>query len=77
MIFQTFRLQVVNEADNKNLVFSLEHALHHVTQKKKNLKHCKMMYRYSEEELRDIINKIRSRLASGNMPPRKKVKAKS
>ncbi len=67
--------QVVNEADGKDVILSLEHALHQ--KRKKNLKHCKMLYRFSEEQLRDVIAKIRSRLSSGNQQPRKKSKAKS
>ncbi|XP_046564142.1 LOW QUALITY PROTEIN: protein Jumonji-like [Haliotis rubra] len=51
--------KVVNE--NENLTLSLEEGLKHV-QKKKNLKHCKLVYRYPEEELKSMLHSAQCRL---------------
>ncbi|XP_067650755.1 protein Jumonji-like isoform X3 [Haliotis asinina] len=51
--------KVVNESEN--LTLSLEEGLKHV-QKKKNLKHCKLVYRYPEEELKNMLHSAQCRL---------------
>ncbi|XP_071092493.1 protein Jumonji-like isoform X1 [Haliotis cracherodii] len=56
--------KVVNESEN--LTLSLEEGLKHI-QKKKHLKHCKLVYRYPEEELRSMLQSAQCRLdISGN-----------
>ncbi|XP_048244704.1 uncharacterized protein LOC124123134 [Haliotis rufescens] len=56
--------KVVNECEN--LTLSLEEGLKHI-QKKKHLKHCKLVYRYPEEELRSMLQSAQCRLdISGN-----------
>lgn len=53
---------------HENSAFSLEQGLLHI-QKKKNLKHCKLMYRYSEDELKVLVKEVKSRLRGGNSTP--------
>ncbi|XP_060569811.1 protein Jumonji-like isoform X6 [Ruditapes philippinarum] len=50
---------------HENSAFSLEQGLLHI-QKRKNLKYCKLMYRYSEEELKALVKEVKSRLRGGN-----------
>ena len=71
--------QVLNEAEDT--VYSLEHALNHV-QKKRNLKVCKLLYRYTIDEINSILEMVRARLAGQEPgvasvgPPAKKKAAK-
>ncbi|XP_052817245.1 protein Jumonji-like isoform X2 [Mya arenaria] len=50
---------------HENSAFSLDQGLSHI-QKKKNLKHCKLMYRFSEDELRQLVREVKSRLRGSN-----------
>ncbi|KAL4235349.1 Jumonji and AT-rich interaction domain containing 2 [Mactra antiquata] len=50
---------------HENSAFSLQQGLLHIT-KRKNLKHCKLMYRYSEEELKSLLKDVKSRLRGSN-----------
>ena len=56
---------MLNEAEDT--VYSLEHGLGHV-QKKRNLKVCKLLYRYTVDELNTILGIVKARLA-GEEPP--------
>lgn len=64
---------MLNEAEDT--VFSLEHALSHI-QKKRNLKVCKLLYRYSIDEMNKIVGIVKARLAGEDVesysPPVKK-----
>lgn len=48
-----------------NSAFSLEEGLKHV-QKKTRIKHCKLMYRYSEEELKELVQDVRAKIKASN-----------
>ncbi|XP_053402407.1 protein Jumonji-like isoform X3 [Mercenaria mercenaria] len=50
---------------HENSAFSLDQGLIHI-QKRKNLKNCKLMYRYSEEELKALIKEVKNRLRGSN-----------
>ena len=56
----SFIFQVLNEVEDT--VYSLEHALGHV-QKKRNLKVCKLLYRYSIDEMNTVLANVRARIA--------------
>ncbi|CAH1780364.1 unnamed protein product [Owenia fusiformis] len=70
--------RVENEHDSS--VFSLQHAVPHIM-KRKNLKHCRLYYRYTEKELMGILDKVKERIVSKTpsksteaTSPRKKAK---
>lgn len=52
---------VVNEVDDS--LYCLDHALSHI-QKKRNLKACRLYYRYSDEDLQELLKNASSRLNS-------------
>ncbi len=69
--------QVVNEVDNKPVVYCLEHARNHLLLRKKQLRLCRMLFRHSEEELRDVISKVRSRISSGKIYTNRRSKTRT
>ncbi|XP_041376117.1 protein Jumonji-like [Gigantopelta aegis] len=53
-----FLSMVMNEADHT--VYCLDHGLPHI-QKKRNLKNCKLSYRFSEEEMKTVLDGVQTR----------------
>ena len=51
-------LQVINE--HRDIVHSTEYAALHMT--KKQLRNCKLSYRYDDAQLRTILRKVKERL---------------
>ncbi|XP_064640231.1 protein Jumonji-like isoform X2 [Lineus longissimus] len=68
-----FISMVVNEAED--IIYSLPHAMPHV-QKKKSLKSCKLLYRYSEDELKQLLHSAKERLTNPPEVAPKKRKCK-
>merc|ERR1719189_424433 len=55
---------VANE--NEEVTYCLPHGLEYVKENKSKVKHCKILYTHTMEEIRDILKKVEDRLKNKN-----------
>ncbi|KAK2145526.1 hypothetical protein LSH36_676g01067 [Paralvinella palmiformis] len=60
---------VVNEAEN--IMFALQDALLHI-KRKKNLRNCKLLYRFDQKELKDLIQQVKTKVTFGRSSGKRK-----